>query len=150
MSRLRVLVTVLALFCSAVPLSASVLTFDDVPGANPATSGNVIPNGYGGFNWDQASVLHKSFHPGTGYEYGVVSGEWAAYSAYDNLVTVADGTFDFNGVYLTSAWNQTDNINIEGWLGSTRLYDADVQVVQRRTHSGAIEYAGYRQVVNVE
>ncbi len=62
MSNVRgAIIGLVLLLASAFPLAADVLTFDDVPGADPLTSDNPIPDGYGGFNWDQVYVLHKSY-----------------------------------------------------------------------------------------
>jgi hypothetical protein len=52
---------------------ATVLTFDDLPGNE-----NSVPNGYGGFNWNNQTTV-GSFDPAaygfqnTGYDYGTVS-----------------------------------------------------------------------------
>lgn len=112
----------------AAGAQATVLTFDDVPGANPATWDNPIPAGYGGLNWDQFDVLHESYHPNSGYDYGVVSGEWVAYNVYDNMAVVSDGLFDFNGAWLTSAWNSTDTLTVQGFLGGDLLYSIDLVI----------------------
>lgn len=102
---------------------AAVLTFDDVGGLKTSWN-NPIYDGYGGFNWDQMYVLHKDFHPGTGYEKGVVSGEWAAYNAWDNITTINDQTFNFNGAYFTSAWDETNEITATGYINGIQKYTA--------------------------
>jgi hypothetical protein len=106
---------------------ALVLTFDDVPGADPQSTNNAIQNGYGGLNWDQLHVLHESSAPsGSGYDNGIVSGEWVAYNAWDNMAVVSDGLFDFNGAWFTSAWDSANMLTVQGFLGGTLLYSVDL------------------------
>lgn len=107
---------------------AIVLTFDDVPGANADIWDNPIPAGYGGLNWSQFNVLHESLHPGTGYEYGVVSGEWVAFNFQNNMAVVSDGLFDFNGAWITSAWDSTDILTVQGFLDGNLLYSIDLVI----------------------
>ena len=82
---------------------AYLLTFDDVPGADPTTSYNVIPDGYGGFDWNNMFVIHEDYmnttygYTNDGYKNGVVSGEWVAYNAYAQVATVSDSNFNFEG-----------------------------------------------------
>ena len=60
----------------AVPLiSTSSIGFDDV---TTNTSCARIPNGYCGLSWNNVLVSHCSARPGSGYEYGPVSGNYAA------------------------------------------------------------------------
>jgi hypothetical protein len=107
---------------------AIVLTFDDVPGADPATDNNPIPNGYGGLNWDQFYVLHETYHPDSGYENGVVSGDWVAFNAYGNMAVVSEGLFDFNGAWFTSAWNAANTLTVQGFLGGDLLYSIELAI----------------------
>jgi hypothetical protein len=103
-----------------------VLTFDDVPGADPGSNNNVIQNGNGGLNWDQFYVLHETYRPGSGYDTGVVSGEWVAYNGWDNMAVVSDGLFDFNGAWFTSAWDSANMLTVQGFLGGALLYSVEL------------------------
>ena len=104
--------------------SANVIMFDDIintVGAEP------IPNGYGGFNWDNFGVAHRLVEgAGTGYDLGCVSGDYVAYNRYGTPALLSDGLFDFTGAYLTSAWANPQNIRVQGYLGSSLLYDTTV------------------------
>ncbi|MFA5087605.1 MAG: PEP-CTERM sorting domain-containing protein [Candidatus Omnitrophota bacterium] len=95
---------------------ATVLTFDDIGGG-----GSAITNGYGGFNWNNMYYLeasNSSYIP-SGYNYGLVSGNYVAYNAYGNMAHVNGSVFDFTGTYLTSAWNSGLNITVEGYLNGS-------------------------------
>ncbi|MGD8570441.1 MAG: PEP-CTERM sorting domain-containing protein [Gammaproteobacteria bacterium] len=105
--------------------SATVLTFDDVTTNTGLTP---IADGYGGLNWDNFGVIHQSHAPGSGYDNGIVSGEYMAYNLNANIGTVDNSAFDFNGAYLVGAWNDGLNVNVQGWSGSTLLYDTTVVV----------------------
>jgi len=123
----------IVMFLCAIPLvlgvvagaSATVLTFDDIGTfESPAT----IPNGYGGFNWDNMGYVHRNYHSGSGYDNGTVSGNYTAYNQYANPATVYGGTFDFNGAYLTSAWWDDNTVTVEGYLGASLIYSSTVNV----------------------
>jgi len=77
----------------------TVLTFDDVTGANI----DLIPDGYGGLNWDNMAVLDAPvLHPGSGYENGLVSGDYVAFNNAELVATVTESPFNFIGAYLTA------------------------------------------------
>lgn len=113
--------------------SATVLTFDDVPGADFSTDDNPIPNGYGGFNWDTFYVLRKDFQetppfPMPGFERGAVSGEWVAFNGWGQPAMLSGDIFDFQGTYLTSSWVAHDTITVTGYSGTLLKYEAMVDI----------------------
>lgn len=105
-----------------------VLTFDDLP----AASGNPIPNGYGGLNWNNFFYLTTSTSAvnTSGYINGTVSSPNVAFNGFGAPATVSPGggQFDFNSAYLTGAWNNGLNILIEGFLGGITKYATTVVV----------------------
>jgi len=106
-------------------LQAAVLTFDDV---STTTSYTTIPNGYGGFNWNM-NVIYKYHHPGSGYDLGRVSGDYAAWNYEPSSVSVSTGAFDFNGAYFASAWDSTLAIELEGWGAGVKLFSDTITVI---------------------
>jgi hypothetical protein len=91
---------------SALSTQAAVITFDDLP----ATELDAIPDGYKGFNWGASHMVnvnyfHKDLLPNTGFENGVVSGDYAAFNFLATTSTITGDQFDFNGAYLTAGWN---------------------------------------------
>mmetsp|Transcript_33692 Transcript_33692/g.71832 ORF Transcript_33692/g.71832 Transcript_33692/m.71832 type:complete len:123 (-) Transcript_33692:101-469(-) len=58
-----------------LPPTSSTIGFDDVS----TTMGVVeIPNGYRDLNWENVGVVQHSYYPGSGYEHGIVSGNYVA------------------------------------------------------------------------
>ena len=105
---------------------ATVLTFDDL---TPTASFALIPDGYGGFNWDQMGYVNGPSHtPGSGYDLGRVSGDYVAYNSFEATATVSNGSFDFNGAYLTAAWRNGLNIRVQGFLGTVLQEEMTVVV----------------------
>lgn len=118
----------LVLFTS-VPcsVSASTLTFDDLP---PTGSFSSIPSGYGGLNWSSDFwYINRNLHPGSGYDLGTVSGEYSAFNAFDSEVSVDNGTFTFDSAYFASAWDASQTLHVEGWLAGSQVYVADHTIV---------------------
>lgn len=111
---------VVLLFNSA---QANVLTFDDLA---PTSNNSHIPNGYGGLNWGNMYYLNASAYPNSGYSNGLVSGDYLAFNLGANLAVASGSSFDFNGAYLVSAWNDGLSVNIKGYLGASLLYDTTV------------------------
>lgn len=121
------LVSLLGICTSA---NAAVLGFDDITTLTPEDWSDVdVPDGYGGLNWDNFYVLHGSHHSGSGYDYGTVSESYVAFNAFGYPAWVtSDATFDFNGAYLTAAW-ENQNIQVLGYLGGELKYDVTVPIV---------------------
>ncbi|QSJ19610.1 PEP-CTERM sorting domain-containing protein [Nostoc sp. UHCC 0702] len=115
---------------------ALVLTFDDLPllTADEAYY-DLIPNEYGGLNWDNFYYLNSSSedYESSGYAYGTASTPNVAFNGGANpaLVTTVNnngGHFDFNSAYLTAAWNNGLNILVEGFLDGIVKYSTTVTV----------------------
>jgi hypothetical protein len=104
---------------------ADVLTFDDII---TVVNAEFIPNGYGGLNWDNMAVAHKDVITNSGYNNGTVSGNYIALNSAGTAASVSDGTFSFNGAYLTAAWNTGLNINLKGYNSGGLVYDQTVVV----------------------
>lgn len=111
------LVCICIMFLSS-PVKADVIDFENIPGADPLDWNNPVPSGYGGLNWDWVYVLQKDYNPGTGFESGVVSGNWAAYNVWNLESLVTGTTFDFIGAYFTSAWDTSETLTITGYSSS--------------------------------
>ncbi|MEH2067090.1 MAG: PEP-CTERM sorting domain-containing protein [Nostoc sp.] len=117
--------TVIVLGIGAVA-QATVLTFDDIA---PTSSFADIPNGYGGFNWDNFYYRNGStVIPRTGYDNGRVSGDYVSFNAGGDPALVSDSIFDFNSAYLTAAWNDGLSITVEGLNSGATLYSKTVVV----------------------
>lgn len=114
---------------SALSTQAAVITFDDLP----ATELDAIPEGYHGFNWGSSHMVnvnyfHKDLLPNTGFENGVVSGDYAAFNFLATTSTITGNQFDFNGAYLTAGWNDGLNIEVTGFLNNALLFTQTVVV----------------------
>lgn len=90
-----------------------------------------IPNGYGGLNWDNFYALdavNYYLNP-SGYLAGMVSPDFVAFNAYaDPAAFSSPIPFNFISAYLTGAWNDGLNIQVQGFLGATLMYDQTVVV----------------------
>jgi hypothetical protein len=132
-------VTGTVLFMTGPLATASVLYFDDIIN----TVGEApIPNGYGGFNWNNFWVIHRSYWPGSGYDLGCVSPDYVAFNGYGDPALLADGLFDFNGAYFTSAWTESMGVRIQGYLGASLQYDTTVTVVNTGPTWYTLNYLG--------
>jgi hypothetical protein len=114
---------------AATATQAAVITFDDLP----ATELDTIPDGYHGFNWGASPMVnvnyfHKDLLPNTGFENGVVSGDYAAFNFLATTSTITGNQFDFNGAYLTAGWNDGLNIEVTGFLNNLALFTKTVVV----------------------
>ncbi|MEH2326351.1 MAG: PEP-CTERM sorting domain-containing protein [Nostoc sp.] len=106
---------------------ATVLTFDDIA---PISYFVRIPNGYGGFNWDNFNYINGS-NPKitrTGEDNGRVSGDYVAFNGFGNPALVSDSVFDFNSAYLSATWNNGLSVTVEGLNKGATLYSKTVVV----------------------
>jgi len=104
--------------------SADTLTFDDIA----ADGIGSIPNGYGGFDWNDFGYIKNGYYNDSGYNNGVVSGDYVAYNEYAQVATVTDTLFNFDGAYLTAAWNNGLSIDVKGYLNNVEIYSQTVVV----------------------
>lgn len=123
------------LFCSCVSfavlpvLAASTnLTFDGLATATQpgGEQYSPIPNGYGGLQWNNWDVINVNTvqQKSSGYHTGLISPNNVAFNPYgDSASFSATGLFDFDSAYLTSAFDKSTTVEIEGFSGLTRIYD---------------------------
>jgi hypothetical protein len=115
------------LVVGATPAWAAVLTFDDLP--NPGDG--IVPNGYGGLNWNNFYYLdgvNFSYNP-SGYQAGVVSPNNVAVNGFGDPATIvinSAATFTFTGAYLTAAWNDGLSVQVQGFANDVLQYDTTV------------------------
>jgi len=121
------------------------LNFDDI--TSQVTEDVVIPDGYGGLNWDEFGVIHKDFWDNDGFENGTVSGNYVAFNRHAAAASTYNESFDFVGAYLTAAWNNGLNIDVEGFLGPTLLYSTTVTVDTTGPTWFDFDYTGIDKVV---
>jgi len=92
-----------------------------------------IPDNYYGFDWyvpgNNLYVLDGTNYPSSGYQ---IAGTEVAYtpSALDPLVITRhdQGLFIFEGVELTSAWESSQNITLEGWFDGALIYSENTTI----------------------
>jgi hypothetical protein len=148
MKKLLVLLMSLGMLVFVGNVNATVLTFDDLPDIVPNLGDEPIypissffhPT-YGGLTWSSSFYYAdpaelNAFYGilDSGYSNGLVSSNHIAYNSGASSVVVSDGLFDFNGAYLTGAWNDDLNIRVQGYSGGTKIYDTTV-VVDSTAHT---------------
>lgn len=114
----------LCLLAFPEPVKADVIAFDDVPGSASGTYSE-IPITYSGLAWDNFWVMHKGYAPGTGFETGVVSGEYAAYNGYTNPASLSGPSFTFVGAYFTTDYlGREQSLTIKGYSNEVETHSA--------------------------
>lgn len=131
--------------CSAA--QAAVITFDDLP----AAEADIIQEGYGGFHWGDnfmtsVAYIHKNTLPGTGFAKGVVSGNYAAFNNFATTSSISSNLFDFNGAYLTAAWNEGLFIEVTGFLDKLALFTTTVTVSTQQAQWFDFNFIGINQL----
>jgi hypothetical protein len=101
------------------------LTFDDL--SFNGLDGQ-IPNGYGGLQWNNFFVQNTA--QGTnllgisGYFNGLVSPTNVAFNAFGGTASFsASNAFNLDSAYLTGAWNDGLQVEVQGFVGDTLTYD---------------------------
>jgi len=126
---------------------AATLTFDDLP--DPYY--NTIPNGYGGLQWDNFNYLNTVYNTGlygsNGYTFGTISGPRVALNAYGTPASIMSATpFRLNSAYVTGAFNDGLQVEVEGFVGNTLTYDRTYTVNSTAASLIVFDYAGVNQV----
>ncbi|MBE8988946.1 PEP-CTERM sorting domain-containing protein [Nostoc sp. LEGE 12450] len=126
LSTAAIAATVIVLGIGAVA-QATVLTFDDIA---PVSYFDLIPNGYGGFNWNNFYYVNgtNTAVSLTGYDNGRVSGDYVGFNGGGAPAVVSGSIFDLNSAYLTAAWNSGFSVTVEGFKSGASLYSKTVVV----------------------
>ena len=114
----------LSLFVFTFSSVAGVITFDDY------TTGDFtkIIDSYHGFTWNNMYVVRGAYQSGTGYERGVVSGDYAAFNGFGDdasMLLSSDTEFDFNGAYFTGALRNVA-VTISGFRNGAVVYQETI------------------------
>jgi hypothetical protein len=130
---------------TAFPQS-ELLTFDDLSGLQAP-----IPNGYGGFQWDQFSsynTLVGSAQVGlNGSNNGLVSSPNVAYNQGGVPASISGGPFNLISGHLMGIWNDGLQVEVRGFVGATLTYDNTYSV---GTQGSTLINFGYLGVDKVE
>ncbi|KST63564.1 PEP-CTERM sorting domain-containing protein [Mastigocoleus testarum] len=122
---------------------AVVVTFDDIE----TTYGfGAVESGYGGLDWVNFGYVNQIFHPGSGYENGLASGDYTAFNWYAKPAEVTGDLFDFQSTFLTAAWNNGLNILVEGFSGGILKYSQNVVVNPSQSKKFIFDYIGVDRV----
>jgi hypothetical protein len=131
---------------------ATLLTFDDLPSGTPSNPDfAVIPNGYGGLNWDNFGVLDGlAAEPSYGYYTGVVSPNNVAFNldGFPASISVSSGSFDLESAYLTSALNSVPikQFQVQGFAGGAVVYNNIYTVNNQGPTLINFDYVGIQSV----
>jgi hypothetical protein len=134
--------------CAAMDTFAAnpvILTFDDLPG--PGTFGSAVPSGYGGFQWYNFNYLDGMDFTASGYQNGVLSANNVAFNGSGNPAELSSsGPFDLNSAWLTAAWNDGLQLEVQGFAGGTLLYDQTYTLNAAAPTLLAFNYLGVDEV----
>ena len=114
----------------------TMVTFDDISGQSG--SSGIVSNGYKILDWVNVNYINGSSIPNSGFDYGVTSDPYVAYSpnGITLLVSSANGThFSFDSVVVTSAWRDDLEWTLHGSRGGTSSLVGSIrlQVMNRTT-----------------
>ena len=126
--------SILGIACAELALMATVsqnkaeavvVTFDDIENTHGF---GAVENGYGDLNWTNFGYVNQIFHPDSGYENGLASGEYTAFNWYAQPAEVTGELFNFEGTFLSAAWNNGLNVLVEGFSEGILKYSQNVVV----------------------
>jgi hypothetical protein len=107
---------------TACAQSVLTVTFDDLPA--PSAYGSLVPAGYAGIQWNNFNYIIGSSFIASGFQNGVVSGMNAAFNGSGDPAQISGpGVFDLTSAWLTSAWNDGLQVEVQGFLGGNLNYD---------------------------
>jgi len=117
-----------------------VINFEDLdPGYETY---NALPAGYAGFTWSgDVYWTTKYYYPGSGYEYGTV-GRVCIFTGWAHDIYFNGETFNFDGAYITSAWDSTEQVIVEGWLDGSMVYQETITTHNDQAYWFDFDYEG--------
>jgi hypothetical protein len=111
-------------FASVCICVSQTITFDDLPSTPFAQPHDPMPIGYAGLQWNNFRVLNGSDSMASGYLNGVVSAKNVIYNFNGDPAHFTNGTpFNLDSAYVTAAWNDGLQLEVQGFAGSSLVYD---------------------------
>jgi len=138
------------LLCAVLASTAqgALVTFEDVT----PDSFDVIPDGYHGLVWSNLWVIDpqaddNELPPANGYRNGLVSGRYVGYNAFGNPAEIFGACFDFTSAWLTGAWYNDLQVQVDGYLGDVLQYSLTVIVQATGPQLFTFDYRGIDRLV---
>ncbi|CAF0722354.1 unnamed protein product [Didymodactylos carnosus] len=107
------------------------LTFNNIPGARETSS--MIPNGYGGLDWENAGYIYECYakktYPLSGYRHGYTFGKYIAFNSGGNemsILSINQTTFNVYSMDVNSVYNDNLKLTIVGLQAGVELYTKTV------------------------
>ncbi len=126
-----VLFLLLILFMGVSSVFGETITFDDLD--VQWSNNQSIYDGYAGFSWVNFKAMYPTYYYNeqymSGYLAGMVSPGFIAWNQDQMPAELrSDTPFNFISTYLTAAWLENLQIDVEGFYGSELLYSQTVYV----------------------
>ncbi|HUD48046.1 MAG TPA: choice-of-anchor tandem repeat GloVer-containing protein, partial [Candidatus Baltobacteraceae bacterium] len=104
---------------TVLPGEQELITFDDLPYRLLP-----VPSGYGDLTWSNFDYLNGVVGRASGYTAGMVSIPKVAYNANGAPAAIsASAPFVLYSAYLTGAWDDDLQVQVQGFNGSSLIYD---------------------------
>ena len=124
----------LALLAATAGAGAQTINFDGVTTAPDA----LIPNGYGGFDWNNFYVASPALlgppYSTSGYENGLHGGKYVGFNGYGNpsKICTVGNTMSIHGFsgYFTAGWTNDDVLTITGLCGTKVIQTIQTGLVE--------------------
>lgn len=115
----------------------------------------VIQNGYSKLNWSSFYALNSEdsgvgTYGNSGYFTGITSGEQVAFNPYtatEASISLTTGTFTFDSVQMTSAWNLKETVKIVGYDEDGAVaYSTKVKITDKGPLDVDLNWSGLSKV----
>lgn len=141
--------TLVAVGCTAVPVSASTVSFDDLAGSFVDLA-TISP--YDGFTWSNFLTIDDSISAGN-FANGVVSAHNAVFSGgeFGGGSQITGGfksasTFTFNSAFLAPGWLGGQGVVVEGLLGGSVTHSNALTLAMGLAQQFNFNWAGIDEV----
>jgi hypothetical protein len=126
--------------------------FDDLytPNIDPGDQFFIGPitNGYNGFDWNNFGVIDGLTSTGSGYNAGIISPNNLCFNEYANPASFSsEEQFDFYSAYLTAGWNDGLQVEVQGYDGSSLVYDNTYSISSTTPTLITFNYLGVTEVL---
>jgi len=104
------------------------LDFENAPGSTGPGDTNYWLTKYGGLTWLNMAALDPwgEGHVGTGYNTGIVSGDWVSCNSGGNRATLKGSNFDLESAFLTAAWSDSLVVKVKAF--NNGIYQGKITV----------------------
>jgi hypothetical protein len=146
MSRLSMMVgSMLVLAMAQASAAENIINFEDLYPSVEST--DLLPLNYNGFSWsDSSRFVTSQLVPGSGFAAGTIDNVSLFNDPSTDFSLSRAVAFNFHGAYITAAWNDHEQVTVEGYRNGVLQYTTVIDTSTSGPNYFSFNYANIEKL----